>query len=374
MTADSTASSSATSSAAGGGGGAAVVANNNNNDDDEGGRRRRRKGKGVKKKKVDPVTAVQDGVDGLALSLFEALRGARDAAVPPSAAVAVVDDPFSSASALPHPPPPSSSSSSAFLRETTEEDHHHHHRRKTTSAAMGGEDGEEEGDAAVVASAKTRLLSGLNVGYFSSRAYDPLDPDYESFLLAYLGDDAHAGEMVRMMTTTMGGGGTTTTTTVAGGGDGGTGGGAAVVEKLTDDDDGELATVVAARIRSGPAGPGGGGGVGGVVGVVVGDVGYEFRKEFSSGWYVGRVIEIRPLAGEYCGAVRCGAVHKNTHVLSRFILSFRSVCVCAEEITISSRLLVVYTPPFDIVSFIVSPLKRTDTTGGACTPTETSRI
>jgi hypothetical protein len=238
---------------------------------------------------------------------------------------------------------------------------------------MGGEDGEEEGDAAVVASAKTRLLSGLNVGYFSSRAYDPLDPDYESFLLAYLGDDAHAGEMVRMMTTTMGGGGTMMTTTVAGGGDGGTGGGAVVVEKLPDDDDGELATVVAARTGSGPAGPGGGR-VAGVVGVVVGDVGYEFRKEFSSGWFVGRVIEIRPLAGEYCGAVRCGAVRKNTHVLSRFILSFRSVCVCAEEITISSRLLVVYTPPFDIVSFIVSPLKRTDTTGGACTPTETSRI
>jgi hypothetical protein len=318
MTADSTASSSAA------GGGAAVAANN-----EEGGR----------KKKVDPVTAVQDGVDGLALSLFEALRGARDAAVPPSTAV-VVDDP-SSASALPPP------SSSAFLRETTEEDHHRHRTTATTTtttlAAMGGEDGEGD-DAAAVAYAKARLLSGLNVGYFSSRAYDPLDPDYESFLLAYLGDDTHAREMVGMMMM----GGTTT---------GGDGTGGVVVERLPDASSSSSSSL---PHDDGPGpGPGGGGGV------VVGDVGYEFRKEFSSGWYVGRVIEIRPLAGEYRGA------EKHTYPLAVILLCFG--CVCARGGNNSHLIsFLVVPPPFD-VSFIVS-LKRMDTTGGVCTPTETSRI
>ena len=35
--------------------------------------------------KIDPVTQVQDAIDGLALSLFEALRGIRDATSPESA-------------------------------------------------------------------------------------------------------------------------------------------------------------------------------------------------------------------------------------------------------------------------------------------------
>ncbi len=32
--------------------------------------------------------------------------------------------------------------------------------------------------------------------------------------------------------------------------------------------------------------------------IELGDVGYEFRKKFDSGWYTGKVIEIKPLAGE----------------------------------------------------------------------------
>lgn len=39
----------------------------------------------VKSSKIDPITAVQDSIDSLSLSLFEALRGLRDAAAPESA-------------------------------------------------------------------------------------------------------------------------------------------------------------------------------------------------------------------------------------------------------------------------------------------------
>ena len=31
----------------------------------------------------------------------------------------------------------------------------------------------------------------------------------------------------------------------------------------------------------------------------MGDVGYTFRKEFRAGWYTGKVVKIRPGAGEY---------------------------------------------------------------------------
>ena len=31
----------------------------------------------------------------------------------------------------------------------------------------------------------------------------------------------------------------------------------------------------------------------------VGDVGYTFRKQFADGWYTGKVVKIRPGAGEY---------------------------------------------------------------------------
>ena len=32
--------------------------------------------------------------------------------------------------------------------------------------------------------------------------------------------------------------------------------------------------------------------------IKLGDIGYEFSKEFHAGWFFGRVIEIRPYAGE----------------------------------------------------------------------------
>ena len=41
-------------------------------------------GKVIKSTKVDPITVVQDSIDSLSLSLFEALRGLRDAVAPES--------------------------------------------------------------------------------------------------------------------------------------------------------------------------------------------------------------------------------------------------------------------------------------------------
>lgn len=36
----------------------------------------------------------------------------------------------------------------------------------------------------------------------------------------------------------------------------------------------------------------------------IGDIGYEFRKRFHVGWFTGRVVEIRPGAGE-CNLLNC---------------------------------------------------------------------
>ena len=41
-------------------------------------------GNGGEKHKTDPITALQDGIDGLSLAMFEALRGLRDAVAPES--------------------------------------------------------------------------------------------------------------------------------------------------------------------------------------------------------------------------------------------------------------------------------------------------
>jgi hypothetical protein len=35
----------------------------------------------------------------------------------------------------------------------------------------------------------------------------------------------------------------------------------------------------------------------------IGDVGYTFRKKFDAGWFTGKVVEIRPGAGELCGCL-----------------------------------------------------------------------
>jgi hypothetical protein len=50
-------------------------------------------GKVVKSSKIDPITAVQDSIDSFSLSLFEALRGLRDAVAPESSQINNSEDP-----------------------------------------------------------------------------------------------------------------------------------------------------------------------------------------------------------------------------------------------------------------------------------------
>ena len=102
--------------------------------------------------KVDPIAAVQDSIDGLALSLFEALRGVRDSVAPESL------DPAAAVS----------------------------------TAAPFQEELDELGKNAT---AKDHLLNGLNGEYFPPRAFDLQEPDYHAFLLTYLGDDPYAKEL-----------------------------------------------------------------------------------------------------------------------------------------------------------------------------------
>jgi hypothetical protein len=245
------------------------------------------------KRKVDPVTAVQDSIDGLALSLFEALRGVRDAVVPSSTPV---DD--------------TPASSSAFHEASSSEDHHPSMMHTTTAASSSTTTMENNRDVDDAArAARARLLDGLNVGYFSARAYDALEPDYEAFLLAYLGDDPHARELVEMM-----GSSSSSSSSRENRADG------AKVMGMIGSDPSAVAVASVAVIRSSkaPATPGEDPSSSrsssssssssddvklpttrtGSAKVEVGEVGYEFRKEFSSGWFVGRVTEIRPLAGE----------------------------------------------------------------------------
>mmetsp|Transcript_32961 Transcript_32961/g.57676 ORF Transcript_32961/g.57676 Transcript_32961/m.57676 type:complete len:189 (+) Transcript_32961:44-610(+) len=163
--------------------------------------------------KIDPITAVQDSIDSLALSLFEALRGVRDAVAPESLEVPGARTATTS----------STTATSAFQEATDE----------------------IEKDA----TANERLLHGLNTDYFPPRAFDLLEPDYESFLMAYLSDNPYAKDLVERF--------------------------AALESKAGDTKE----TTENSDM------------------VELGDVGYEFRKKFDPGWYTGKVKEIRPLAG-----------------------------------------------------------------------------
>ena len=200
------------------------------------------------KTKIDPITAVQDSIDSLALSLFEALRGVRDAVAPES-----LEDVVSQPSSTTKPVVPLS--------------------------AFKDKDDMEDLDAKNVSSAKELLLHGLNMEYFPPRAFDLLEPDYESFIMTYLNDNPYAKELVERF------------------------------DNLDKDDieskkiiDGALtndkkseATSMAesskdttenAKQPDKLAKP------------KLGEVGYEFRKKFDSGWYIGKVVDIRPLAGK----------------------------------------------------------------------------
>jgi hypothetical protein len=152
----------------------------------------------IQEARICPITTVQDSIDALALSLFEALRGIRDATVASS----------SSSSSL---------SMSAYQEEEEEEDDEQrqiviqqqisalleNHASKEDGSRTGGDNSSSSNsnniDNEAIRLAKLRLLHGLNVNYFSQRAYDTNNPDYESFLIAYLSEDKYAKELIDMM-------------------------------------------------------------------------------------------------------------------------------------------------------------------------------
>ncbi|KAL3771290.1 hypothetical protein ACHAWO_005947 [Cyclotella atomus] len=103
--------------------------------------------------KIDPVTAVQDSIDSLALSLFEALRGVRDAVAPES---------LSAATPVQH-------------KEETE---------PITSENARGE-------------LKQILAEGTEIPHeYLNRAFDMLEPDYHAFVLSHLSGSEYSKELV----------------------------------------------------------------------------------------------------------------------------------------------------------------------------------
>ena len=115
--------------------------------------------------RVDPIAAVQDSIDGLALALFEALRGVRDAVAPESLAA---------------PGTRSASTGDAGGRAAM-----------AFLPAEAGDDDEDEKAKKDVTAAE-RLLRGVNPAYFPPRAFDALEPDYDAFLMAHVAGDTHA--------------------------------------------------------------------------------------------------------------------------------------------------------------------------------------
>ena len=206
--------------------------------------------------KIDPITAVQDSIDSLALSLFEALRGVRDAVAPES-----LDASSSSAAAA-----------TGNNNTTT-----------TSAAAAAGQSGvsssssafREADELAENATAKERLLNGLNVDYFPPRAFDMLEPDYDAFILAYLSENVHAKELVRRYMATE------------------------AWKKRGDE-----VMMQQQRSRSSKSDDdvtnnnnnredsSNNNNENDDTAVQIGDVGYEFRKQFDAGWYTGKVTEI----------------------------------------------------------------------------------
>jgi hypothetical protein len=103
--------------------------------------------------KIDPVTAVQDSIDSLALSLFEALRGVRDAVAPESL-------------------------SAAAPVQNKEE------AEPITSENARGE-------------LKQILAEGTEISHeYLNRAFDMLEPDYHAFVLSHLSGNEYAKELV----------------------------------------------------------------------------------------------------------------------------------------------------------------------------------
>jgi len=226
--------------------------------------------------KIDPVTAVQDSIDALALSLFEALRGVRDA-------VATNSSSSSSASAA-----VGGAASDQLIPMSAFQDVDDTTSQEDVNNNISNSADNKNGDADDISKqqqqqAREKLLEGLNMEYFPMRAYDMLHPDYESFILAYLGGmDGYAKELVERFHSL------SKSTTADD---------KATDEKMSGSDGNILQVNTTETVKKDNNEEQDG--KKSQTNKEIGEVGYEFRKEFDSGWYTGKVVEIRPLAGKY---------------------------------------------------------------------------
>ena len=199
--------------------------------------------------KIDPITAVQDSIDSLALSLFEALRGVRDAVAPESL----------------------SAVAPAAQKEEVE---------PINSESARGE-------------LKQILAEGTEIPHeYLHRAFDMQDPDYYAFVLSYLSGDEYSKELVERFREIEG------AKVAASGGGGAAAASLPVKEESKHDKD-----------QGSSKEP------------EFGSVGYKFRKLFDVGWFEGKVIEIRPLAGECsCPDLCCCTLHNPINTSHSFPL------------------------------------------------------
>lgn len=182
--------------------------------------------------KIDPITAVQDSIDALALSLFEALRGVRDAVAPES------------------------------LESGGGGNNVNTNGGQSSSTSMAFREAEELADNAT---AEERLLNGLNADYFPQRAFDLLEPDYDAFLLAYLSGNDHAKELVdRYMKME-------------------------AWHKKSEDGSSSKSSDGKKNNNNQDSNNSNNDNI------EIGDVGYEFQKLFDAGWFTGKVTEIIPV-------------------------------------------------------------------------------
>ena len=189
--------------------------------------------------KIDPITAVQDSIDSLALSLFEALRGVRDSVAPESLSASAPTQPKEELE------PINSETARGELKQIL-----------TDGAPEGTEISHE----------------------YLNRAFDLLEPDYHAFVLSYLSGDEYSKELVerfRAYETAKIGDSAASSNTL-------------LLEKNQDGNKDETKSDKAERKAAEP---------------VIGCVGYKFRKLFDVGWFEGKVIEIRPLAGKMHGVL-----------------------------------------------------------------------
>jgi len=190
--------------------------------------------------KIDPITAVQDSIDSLALSLFEALRGVRDAVAPESLETGGGGG-------------ANNSNNTAGQSSTT----------------TAFKEAEELADNAT---AEERVLNGVYVDYFPPRAFDLLEPDYDAFLVAYLSGNVHAKELVdRYMKME-------------------------AWEKKVDE---EVSSSILSNNDDATSNHNNqdSTNINNNNNIEIGDVGYEFQKQFDAGWFTGKVTQIVPTVG-----------------------------------------------------------------------------